>query len=377
VHETSDGGYILGGYANSHTFHGDYTWGRPGFWVIKLDAAGNKQWDKPFDIRGFHATLQQTQDGDYVVGTTAGDYFGGGETPEGRGREDFRLLKISGGTEPILLGFDTFSPKTGLPGSTVTITGTNLGKTKSVWFYGAKLKKAKFKVINDDMLTTVVPHSAKTGTIYLYSADDTLASAEPYTVQQPVITSILPAQGPVGTTVTLNGERLATTMTVYFNEVPATEITLVSDAQLTAVVPLTATTGPVRILLQGGGKVTSTTNFTVTTGAPEEIANPALARKVTPTGEQNNREAPQASAYPNPFNDQLTYRFSLSQPQPVTVKVYDLLGREVQVLYRGDVQAHQAREVIWRPQAQQPAGFYLIRLQAPGQESRKKVLLVR
>jgi hypothetical protein len=374
VHQTSEGGYILGGSATSNTFTGDYTWGRSGFWVIKLDAAGAIQWDKPFDIRGYKGSLQQTQDGGYIIGATTEDFLTGDDNPEGRGREDFRITKISGGFDPILPEFDSFSPKAGLPGSTVTITGKNLGKTKSVWFYGAKLKKAKFKRINDETITTTVPHSAKSGNIFLFTALDTLESAEPYLVQQPVITAILPGQGPVGTTVTLEGERLSTTTEVHFNNLPATEFTVISDAQLTAVVPEGATTGPVRVLLAGGGKVTTRTSFSVTPGAP---AGPAQARKGLPAGEIAPTKALDEVVFPNPFYDQLTYRFALSQPQQVTVKVYDLLGRGVQVLYRGAVQAHQATEVTWRPLAHQPGGFYIIRLQAPGQESRKKVLLSR
>jgi hypothetical protein len=33
--------------------------------------------------------------------------------------------------------------------------------------------------------------------------------------------------------------------------------------------------------------------------------------------------------YPNPFNPSTTIRFSVAQPAPTTLRIYDLLGREV------------------------------------------------
>src|SRR5438046_77036 len=52
-HQTSDGGYILGGWSTSDS-SGDKTqpnWGpsnTPDFWIVKTDAFGIKQWDKRF-----------------------------------------------------------------------------------------------------------------------------------------------------------------------------------------------------------------------------------------------------------------------------------------------------------------------------------------
>jgi hypothetical protein len=211
----------------------------------------------------------------------------------------------------------------------------------------------------------------------LFSAEDTLESAEPFLVRQPVINSFSPGEGPTGTTVTLTGDRFSTATAVYFNEIAAVTFTVVSDEQLTAVVPDSATTGPVRVLLQGGGQVTSKTNFTVTPSDVAELTNQQQARKETAAAAAATREAPAIDAFPNPFNRQLTYRFSLPRAQPVTVQVYDLLGRQVHKLYQGEVAARQAVEVRWQPEGHQPAGFYLIRLQVPGQESQQRVLLTR
>ena len=50
IQQTSDGGYILAGSTNSG-ISGDVTEanrGQSDFWVVKIDANGNKQWDKRF-----------------------------------------------------------------------------------------------------------------------------------------------------------------------------------------------------------------------------------------------------------------------------------------------------------------------------------------
>jgi len=54
VKQTSDGGYILGGWSYSD-ISGDKTqanWdtslATPDYWILKTDSLGNKQWDKRF-----------------------------------------------------------------------------------------------------------------------------------------------------------------------------------------------------------------------------------------------------------------------------------------------------------------------------------------
>ncbi|MEO8086226.1 MAG: hypothetical protein ABI763_05380 [Bacteroidota bacterium] len=74
VQQTTDGGYILGGYSFSG-INGDKTqanWDTTGstydYWIVKTDSLGNKQWDKDFGglgDDGLHS-LQQTIDGSCV-----------------------------------------------------------------------------------------------------------------------------------------------------------------------------------------------------------------------------------------------------------------------------------------------------------------------
>ena len=80
IQQTSDGGYILAGYTESND--GDISDGNNGSqdcWIIKLNAIGNKVWDKTYGGSRWDeaASIQQTSDGGYIfsasISSTDGD----------------------------------------------------------------------------------------------------------------------------------------------------------------------------------------------------------------------------------------------------------------------------------------------------------------
>jgi hypothetical protein len=84
------------------------------------------------------------------------------------------------------------------------------------------------------------------------------------TVTQPaqiVVTSFSPLSGGTGTVVTINGSGFTGTTDVLFNGVSASGFSVISDVQLTAVVPAAATTGVITVQ-NGTCTGSSTTNFT-------------------------------------------------------------------------------------------------------------------
>jgi hypothetical protein len=100
LQQTLDGGYILGG-ASESGIGGDKTGASKGtfdFWVVKLDASGNKVWDKTFGGSASDdlSALQQTTDGGYILGGTSESGIGGDKTQASRGATDFWIIKLDG-----------------------------------------------------------------------------------------------------------------------------------------------------------------------------------------------------------------------------------------------------------------------------------------
>ncbi|NBC18349.1 MAG: T9SS type A sorting domain-containing protein [Bacteroidetes bacterium] len=66
--------------------------------------------------------------------------------------------------------------------------------------------------------------------------------------------------------------------------------------------------------------------------------------------------------YPNPFNPQATLRFGVQQAQQVTVDLYDITGRQVDVLYQGTLSDGQF-ETVTIDGSDLSSGVYLVRVQ--------------
>ncbi len=95
--QTSDGGFILGGYSYSG-ISGDKTqpsWGSNDFWIVKIDALGNKQWDKRFGgtMGDELYSIRQTTDGGYILGGFSDSGIGGDKTQASWGGNDYWIVK--------------------------------------------------------------------------------------------------------------------------------------------------------------------------------------------------------------------------------------------------------------------------------------------
>jgi hypothetical protein len=79
--------------------------------------------------------------------------------------------------------------------------------------------------------------------------------------------------------------------------------------------------------------------------------------------------------YPNPFNPTTTFRFELAQPEWITLKIVDLLGREHATLVSGRLE-RGAHEVQWNATTGE-SGVYFVQLQSPTSRSVRRVVLVK
>jgi len=98
LQKTSDVGYILGGYSNSN-ISGEKTQNMKGgldYWIVKLDATGNIQFDKTIGGNGNDdlTAMQQTSDGGYILGGYSFSSKSGNKSENGRGFADYWVVKL-------------------------------------------------------------------------------------------------------------------------------------------------------------------------------------------------------------------------------------------------------------------------------------------
>jgi hypothetical protein len=150
-----------------------------------------------------------------------------------------------------------FTPGSGVPGTSVVITGTGFDTASAVAFNGYG---ASFTINSSTQITATVPSSATTGKIKVTNAAGAASSSASFMVP-PQITSFSPTSGRAGTSVTINGKTLLGASSITFNGVAAT-FTIDTSTRIRATVPAGATTGKIKVTTPGGS-ATSATIFTV------------------------------------------------------------------------------------------------------------------
>lgn len=172
----------------------------------------------------------------------------------------------------------SFAPTSGRRWASVVITGLHLTGATSVTFNGSA---ATFTVDSDTQVTAIVPDDATSGPISLVTPNGTAASPGSFTVEipppPPSITAMNPTHGLVGSTIVLDGLHLAGATSITFNGTSADTWNVLSDTQVSVVVPAGATTGPVTLKTLDG-IATSSDAFTVDAPPPP----PALVIKMVP-----------------------------------------------------------------------------------------------
>ncbi|MEO7990221.1 MAG: T9SS type A sorting domain-containing protein [Chryseolinea sp.] len=97
---THDGGYLLCG-SSSSGIGGDKSQASRGgidFWIVKINAKGNKVWDKRFGGKTGDdlSSVVSTSDGGFLLGGWSDSEVGGDKSQPSRGWDDFWILKING-----------------------------------------------------------------------------------------------------------------------------------------------------------------------------------------------------------------------------------------------------------------------------------------
>jgi YD repeat-containing protein len=174
------------------------------------------------------------------------------------------LLSISRQSSTLVAVID-FTPKSGLPGTTVTIYGTGFSTTPSgntVTFNGTA---AVVTSSSESQIVTTVPAGATTGLITVTTSAGSDSSDVPFVVgtNGPIITGFTPNIGPAGTAVNISGQNFDTiphNNRAKFNGTLAV-ITAATATSISTSVPSNATSGHISVTTALGQGVSANDFF--------------------------------------------------------------------------------------------------------------------
>ena len=227
--------------------------------------------DNPADAHLNNATSTKQN-----LSTTTGMLVQSGDDTTDSYAHNYVNLPVSGA--PLIVAAN---PNAGLAGTSVTITGLNFTGATSVKFNGVT---ASTSGNTGSQITATVPNTATTGFITIINSSGTGTSGSPFqvTLPAPIISSISPTSGLVGSSVTINGSKFAGITNVAFNGVPAT-FTVNSAANITATVPADATAGKITVT-NNGGTATSSSTYTVKPAFTPSPASGAIGLPIVLNG---------------------------------------------------------------------------------------------
>ncbi|MFZ1615590.1 MAG: IPT/TIG domain-containing protein [Holophaga sp.] len=161
----------------------------------------------------------------------------------------------------------SFSPTSGLVGTSVTLTGTNLTGATAVRFNGTAA--STFAVVSATQITATVPTGATSGVLSVTTGAGTGTSSGVFTVTvltTPVVTSFTPAAGKAGDAIAVIGSGFSALTSVTLGGVPCAYV-VNSASSLSITVPATAVGTGVIAITNTQGTGTSATSFAVQPGA--------------------------------------------------------------------------------------------------------------
>jgi len=142
----------------------------------------------------------------------------------------------------------SFSPTEAVPGTAVTITGSNFTEATAVTFGGTSAQS--FSVHSDTQITAVVgAHTS--GAIGVTTPVATGTSSGTFTIITTTITGFSPNGGPASTPVTITGKAFTGATMVKFGGTDASTFHVDSDHQITATTAGT-NTGPISVVAPSG-----------------------------------------------------------------------------------------------------------------------------
>ncbi len=148
--------------------------------------------------------------------------------------------------------FTDLTPAQGRPGNTVVLVGANFTNVSRVEF--ATGLAASYVVTASNRISAVVPVGTVSGLIRITTPGGVVASPRNFTITPitPSISGLTPGFGDVGSAVLITGANLGEATEVRFNGVMAGSFNVNGASSVTALVPVGATSGKVRVTTPSG-----------------------------------------------------------------------------------------------------------------------------
>ncbi|QNF32253.1 T9SS type A sorting domain-containing protein [Adhaeribacter swui] len=388
VVQLASGEYVLGGYSSSPV-SGDKTQSSQGgtdFWLVKISATGIKIWDKRYggtaneDLGSF----TETSDGGFFLGGSTVSGKGGDKTQSSRGASDFWAVKTDKDGNLVwekTFGGDgqdgAFSVRQ-IPDGNFYLAGSTSSKASGevsqtsrgeldYWLIkldkqGTKLWDKRFGGSKNDVLRastyTNQGHYILAGTSYSNTGGDKTQDSQgagDYWVVE----------------VDENGNKVQDQRYGGNGEDELRTITPTKDGGLLLGGRSNSGVSGDRTQPSQGS-----TDYWLVKVAPANAAQ--VAAQAAPLGPEEPfpAELTHLAAYPNPFQERVTVRFSLLQTQAATLRILDNQGQPVATLFQGEAQANKKYEVEWQA-GKQENGLYLLQLQTSSGQNTQKLILAK
>jgi RHS repeat-associated protein len=162
------------------------------------------------------------------------------------------------------------SPTSGVVGTQITIAGSGFQATKgsSYVLINGGGGSPTITSWSDTQIIATVPAAVTTGPVTVTVNNVASNPDVIFTLPDPIVASLSPSTGPVGTQVEVNGSGFGTTQGTSTININSTglNVTTWSNTQISASIPSNAITGPVQV---GVGGVNSNSNIYFTVPAPQ------------------------------------------------------------------------------------------------------------
>jgi len=134
ISQVAGGDYLIGGtsYSDMSGTKSENNLGTEQTWILRIDSAGNVKWDKTVFSNGHDekGLVIETRDGCYLVASMTSAGVGGEKSQPSRGANDYWIIKYC---ETLQAGFT--SPIAVCPGSCIAFTNLSFNALSFQWFF--------------------------------------------------------------------------------------------------------------------------------------------------------------------------------------------------------------------------------------------------